>query len=91
MDYKKAFEEIYEITEKYNSMTVKKENFLVRIIKRILGIDAEKEMLEDFFFDVNNTVYDHCAYIYKEDKFFASQENAELYCAENGIDMDEIE
>ena len=91
MNYKKAFEELYEITEKYNSMKVRKENFLIRIIKRLLGIDSEKEMLEDFFFEVNNTVYDHCAYIYKEDKFFPSQEDAEIYCSENGIDMDEIE
>jgi hypothetical protein len=91
MNYKKAFEELFELTEKYNNMKLKKENLFVRFIKRIFGIDQEKEMLNNFLFEISNIVYGHCVYIYKKDKFFASQESAELYCAENGIDMDEIE
>jgi len=51
-------------------------------------LDTEIEP-EEFMETVKDIIYERCPVV--DDKCFKSQEEAEVYCAENGIDFDWIE
>lgn len=91
MDYRAKFDKVFDLIEEYENEKVKRENKVVKFIKRLFGKDREKERLGKLVFSISDVILKDCPYLHDYDMFFKSQEDAELYCAENGIDLDWIE
>lgn len=83
-------EKVFDLLEEYEEWRPKG-NRVMRFFKRLFGKDEEKERLNDLYSQLCNVVFADCPYIFHLDMFFKTQEAAELYCAENGIDLDWIE